>query len=398
MPRRSLAARVRRRLAGGPDPGPLRVVLPSCQAQAMAEGPVALRGDAAALLDAPSLRVAAVVPSFRRGSGGHATIANLLRGLEAAGHRASVWVLDDEGRHAAESPAETAALFADFFGPLAGPVRVGFGGWEGADVAMATGWQTVAQVLRLPGASARAYLVQDHEPEFYPTSAEREWAAWTYRQGLHCIAASPWLADLVRTRYGSGATSFDLGIDHARYRAAAVQRRADRVLFYARAVTPRRAVPLGLLALQELHRRRPQIEIALFGEARPIAALFPYRPLGVLEAGDLARAYSEATVGLVLSLTNPSLIPQEMLACGLPCVDMASESMLATYGADGPATLAAPEPIALCEAIEALLDDPTRRARQAADGLRWAAARTWLGAAAQVQEGLRAAVRAAAQP
>jgi glycosyltransferase involved in cell wall biosynthesis len=398
MPRRSLAARVRRRLAGGPDPGPLRVVLPSCQAQAMAEGPVALRGDAAALVDAPSLRVAAVVPSFRRGSGGHATIANLLRGLEAIGHRTSVWVLDDEGRHATESPAETAALFTAFFGPLGGPVRVGLGGWEGADVAMATGWQTVAQVLRLPGAGARAYLVQDHEPEFYPTSAERDWAAWTYRQGLHCIAASPWLADLVRTRYGASATSFDLGIDHERYRPAEVERRADRVLFYARAVTPRRAVALGLLALQELHRRRPQIEIALFGEARPVAAPFAHRALGVLEPDALARAYSEATVGLVLSLTNPSLIPQEMLACGLPCVDVASESMLATYGVDGPATLAAPEPIALCEAIEALLDDPTRRARQGADGLRWAAARTWPSAAAQVQEGLRAAVREAAQP
>jgi O-antigen biosynthesis protein len=397
MPRRSLAARVRRRLAGGPDPGPLRVVLPSCQALAMAEGPVALRGDAAALVDAPSLRVAAVVPSFRRGSGGHATIANLLRGLEAAGHRTSVWVLDDEGRHATESPAETGALFKEFFGALAGPVRVGFGAWEGADVAMATGWQTVAQVLRLPGASARAYLVQDHEPEFYPTSAERDWAAWTYRQGLHCIAASPWLADLVRARYGASATSFDLGIDHERYRPAAVERRADRVLFYARAVTPRRAVPLGLLALGELHRRRPEVEIALFGEARRIAAPFPYRPLGVLEPGDLARAYSEATVGLVLSLTNPSLIPQEMLACGLPCVDVVSASMLATYGAEGPATLAACEPIALCEAIEALLDDPARRARQAADGLRWAAARTWPAAAAQIQEGLRAAVREAAQ-
>jgi glycosyltransferase involved in cell wall biosynthesis len=398
MPRRSLAARVRRRLAGGPDPGPLRVVLPSCQAQAMAQGPVALRGDAATLVDAPSLRVAAVVPSFRRGSGGHATIASLLRGLEAAGHRTSVWVLDDEGRHASESPTETAALFTEFFGPLAGPVRVGFDGWEGADVALATGWQTVAQVLRLAGASARAYLVQDHEPEFYPTSAERDWAAWTYRQGLHCIAASPWLADLVRARYGASATSFDLGIDHERYRPADVARRADRVLFYARAVTPRRAVPLGLLALAELHRRRPAIEIALFGEARPIAAPFAHRPLGVLEADALARAYSEATVGLVLSLTNPSLIPQEMLACGLPCVDVASESMLATYGADGPATLAALEPIALCEAIEALIDDPARRARQGADGRRWAAARTWPAAATQVEAGLRAAVREAAQP
>jgi glycosyltransferase involved in cell wall biosynthesis len=269
-------------------------------------------------------------------------------------------------------------------------------GWEGADVAMATGWQTVAQVMRLPGAGARAYLVQDHEPEFYPTSAERDWAAWTYRQGLHCIAASPWLADLLRTRYGASATSFDLGIDHERYRPADVERRADRVLFYARAVTPRRAVPLGLLALAELHRRRPQIEIALFGEARLIAAPFPHRPLGVLEAGHLARAYSEATVGLVLSLTNPSLIPQEMLACGLPCVDVASKSMLATYGADGPAILAAPEPIALCEAIEALLDDPARRARRSDDGRRWATARTWPAAAAQVEAGLRSSLREAA--
>ena len=156
-------------------------------------------------------------------------------------------------------------------------MRVGFDGWDGADVAVATGWQTVARVLRLPGASARAYLVQDHEPEFYPTSAEREWAAWTYRQGLHCIAASPWLADLVRTRYG--AARDELRPRH-RPRALPARRRrsgaTDRVLFYARAVTPRRAVPLGLLALAELHRRRPGVEIALFGEARPIAAPFPY--------------------------------------------------------------------------------------------------------------------------
>jgi glycosyltransferase involved in cell wall biosynthesis len=263
---------------------------------------------------------------------------------------------------------------------------------------MATGWQTVARVLRLPGAGARAYLVQDHEPEFYPTSAEREWAEWTYGQGLHCIGASPWLAELLRSRYAASATSFDLGIDHDRYRPADVPRRTDQVLFYARAVTPRRAVPLGLLALEELHRRRPGVEIALFGEARDVAAPFPHRQLGVLEAGDLARAYSAATVGIVLSLTNPSLVPQEMLACGLPVVDLASESMLATYGADGPATLAAAEPIALCEAIEALLDDAPRRARLREAGLRWAAGRTWPAAAAQVEEGLRAAAREGARP
>ena len=46
----------------------------------------------------------------------------------------------------------------------------------------------------------------------------------------------------------------------------------------------------------------------------------------------------------MLSLTNPSLVPTEMLACGLPVVDLASAPMLATFGADGPIELAAPDP------------------------------------------------------
>jgi O-antigen biosynthesis protein len=396
MPRRLLRARLLGGLGRRHGPVPLRVVVPSGLADALRDGPLPLRDDAPSLVDAPSLSVATVVPSFRRGSGGHATIANLLRGLEAGGHRCSVWVLDDEGRHAGESGTQTASLFKQFFGPLAGPVHKGVRDWHGADVALATGWQTVGCVLRLPGVSARAYLVQDHEPEFYPTSAERDWARWTYGQGLHCITASPWLAELVRTRYGASATHFDLGIDHETYRPAAVARRDDLVVFYARAVTPRRAVPLGLLALEELHRRRPDVEIALFGEARELVAPFRHRHLGLMEAGRLARVYSEATVGLVLSLTNPSLIPQEMLACGLPCVDLASESMLASYGVAGPAVLAPPDPLGLCAAIEGLLGDAAMRDERAAAGLRWAATRTWAAAAAQVEAGLRAALREAA--
>ena len=115
-------------------------------------------------------------------------------------------VEDDEGRHAGSGDREVQALFAGFFGPVAGPIRKGFGAWDGADVVMATGWQTVPRPLRLSDAGARAYLVQDYEPEFYPTSAERMWAEWTYRQGLHCICASPWLAGLVRDRYDASAT------------------------------------------------------------------------------------------------------------------------------------------------------------------------------------------------
>jgi glycosyltransferase involved in cell wall biosynthesis len=265
-------------------------------------------------------------------------------------------------------------------------------GFAGADVVMATGWQTVHRVLRLPGARARAYLVQDHEPEFFGTSAERTWSEQTYGLGLHCICASPWLAALMRDRYGASATAFDLGVDHDAYKPWSVHRRDDLVLLYARAVTPRRAVPLGLLALEELHHRRPGVELMLFGDSTPVAAPFPHRHLGVLDREGLAHAYNSATVGVVLSTTNPSLVPTEMLACGLPVVDLASDAMVQTFGPDGPITLAPFDPLRIADALERLLDDLVLRAQHMRDGLELAAGRTWAHAAQQVEDGLRAAL------
>jgi O-antigen biosynthesis protein len=395
-----LRALARRALGrGGDGGGPLPVRLPPFMLEALRDGAVAPAPGGAQRADAPALDVAIVIPQFRRGSGGHKTIADLVRGLEARGHAVRLLLVDEEGRHAGASDAAVQASFRDFFGPVAAPLaRVGQAAdGRAVDVAVATGWQTVPAVLRLGGARARAYLVQDHEPEFYATSIEREWAAWTYRQGLHAICASPWLADVVRRDYRAGASSFDLGVDHAVYRPVAEAGpnagAPPRVLFYARPTTPRRAVPLGLLALEELHRRRPDVQIALFGEARPLQAPFPHEHLGVLPPPDLARAYARATVGVVLSLTNPSLVPTEMLACGLPVVDLAVASMVETFGRDDALELVAPDPVALATAIERLIDDPGLRARRTEAGLRLVAARTWDHAAAQVEAGLRAALR-----
>jgi glycosyltransferase involved in cell wall biosynthesis len=366
-------------------PKPLRVPAPAALLDFLRHGPAPLSGGT----PGGSLTVAVVVPQFRRGSGGHKTIADLVRGLEARGHSLSLWVEDEEGRHAGE---DVDGLWHAFFGRVDAPVRLGFYGWDGADVILATGWQTVHRALRLPGASARAYLVQDHEPEFFATSAQRTWAEQTYTLGLHPICASPWLAGLLRERYGVEASSFDLGVDHETYRPLPTHRRDDLVLFYARAVTSRRAVPLGLLALEELKRRRPKVEVALFGEARPIRTQFKYLDLGVMAPDKLAHAYASAAVGLCLSMTNPSLVPTEMMACGLPVVDLDVPSMRDTFGADGPAELAPFDPLSICSAIERLLDDLVLRAGRSRAGAEMVAGRTWAHAAEQVEAGLRAAL------
>jgi glycosyltransferase involved in cell wall biosynthesis len=344
--------------------------------------------------DAPAT-IATVIPSFRRGSGGHATIVHLLKGLRALGHSVSVWLEDCEGRHANESKALIKRSFAEFFGADELELHTDFDGWRGADVVLATGWQTVAPVLMLGGTHARAYLVQDHEPDFYPASAESMWAAQTYRQGLHCIAASPWLAELLRTRYGAEATHFDLAVEHAVYAPREELRRDDLVVFYARSATPRRAVPLGLAALDELARTRPELEICLYGEAETARAATAHRQLGILDAARLTELYSQATVGLTLSVTNPSLVSLEMMACGLPCVELASEAMLSTFGEQGAPVLADPDPVSLCEALVALLDDAERRRQLAAAGLALMRERTWSRAASQVSIGIDLALRQA---
>jgi O-antigen biosynthesis protein len=279
------------------------------------------------------------------------------------------------------------------FAPVAAPVFKGFDDWYGADVVVATGWETAYPVMRLGGCHARVYLIHDHESEFFATSAQSLWADRTYSFDLYPIYGGAWLPRLLEERYGGRGVWFRFGVDHEVYRPLAVDRDDRTVMFYSREATPRRAVALGLLALDELWRRRPDLRIVLFGDHEPAKTTFPYEHLGVVPPRELARRYCEATVGVCLSLTNHSLIPQEMMACGLPCVDLAGRSPEAVFGRDGPVELSEPDPIAIADAIESLLDDELRWRRRSEAGLAFAADASWDAAARQVEAGLRAALR-----
>ena len=221
-------------------------------------------------------------------------------------------------------------------------VHYGFDAWRGADVVVATGWQTVARVRVLPGAAARGL------PRPGPRARVlRDLRAAPVGRGLLPPRAVP---DHRRAVAGGGhgqrvRAAGDALRAGRRHRplppAGRSTRRDDVVLFYARASTPRRAVPIALVALGELKRRRPQTELWFYGHGWPPRVDYPFRNLGVVSGEDLARLYATATVGLVLSMTNYSLVPQEMLACGLPCVELDAPSVVAAFGRDSPIELAA---------------------------------------------------------
>lgn len=340
-----------------------------------------------------ALHIAIVIPSFHKGSGGHNSIFQMVHRWERMGHTCSIWIHDPFQEHDHMWPAVARDLIRTQFAPVEAPVFKDFSRWYGADVAVATGWQTVYPVLNRDRCRARAYLIHDHESEFYATSVESYWAERTYRLGMHSIVGSPWLRDIVVERYGGRADVFEFGVDHDVYRPLPVERQPNTVAFYAREATPRRAVPLGLLALQELRRRRPEIRLQLFGSEHEVEARFPYENMGLLAPQDLAVLYSAATVGLCLSMTNYSLIPQEMMACGLPCVDLAGFGNEAAYGPDGPVELVEFDHVALADAIEQLIDDEPLRERRSAAGRKFVADRTWNRAASQVERSFRTALR-----
>jgi O-antigen biosynthesis protein len=337
------------------------------------------------------LHFAFVIPPFRRGSGGHGTIFQLLSRLERRGHLCSVWIHDARRETENPPPAVARRQICEWFTPVDAPVFAGLSEWHGADVAIATGWDTVHAAALVP-ARARAYLVQDHEPEFFATSAERMWAEATYTLGFHPICAGHWLRDLVARRYGPEGSWFGLGVDHDLYHPGTGRRNPDEVVFYARKATPRRAVSLGVLALAELASRRPTLHVVAFGEPRPPAMPFSAESVGIESPAGLARRYRAGSAGLCLSLTNYSLIPQEMMACGLPPVDLAGGSSEAMFGTDGPVTLADAEPSAIADAVERLLQDRDLWLERSRAGIEHGASASWDAAARQLEEGLRHAL------
>jgi len=340
-----------------------------------------------------SLSIAVVIPPFMRGSGGHGTIFQTVRRLEEAGHNCSIWHYDPLGYQRSAWPAVIRAEIQEFFQPIKAPVFKGFDEWIGADVVMATGWQTVYPTLLLTNCYAKTYMVNDYEPTFYAASTESLWSEKTYSYDLHCISASPWLRDLLKKKHGRDGCAFQLGVDHSIYRPRETKREQETVVYYCRPSTPRRAAALAVLAFQELRKRRPSLRIILYGDKDPLWTTFDHEYVGVATPNQLAWLYSQATVGLSFSMTNFSLVPKEMLACGLPCVELAGVSAESIFGEDGPIELVDFNPIAVADGVERLLDDQALWQSRSVSGREFVASHTWEVATSQVEQGLREALK-----
>jgi O-antigen biosynthesis protein len=324
------------------------------------------------------------------GAGGFTTMARLVSLLEQAGHRCTVYLHDRHGW----SIEQHRATVRNWWPSLGADVRDAAAGIDDAHAIFATSWETAYRVLAAPAKGARFYLVQDFEPWFHPAGSEAMLAEATYRFGFHGLTAGPWLAQVMRQRYGMSADHFDFGCDLERY---AIEPGVERtgVCFYARPSTPRRAFELGVATLRLLADRHPEVDIHAYGEAirsLPLAAIHH----GVLAPDDLNRLYNRCIAGLALSASNVSLVPYEMLAAGcIPVVNDADHNQLVLD--NDQVTYAPATPFDLADALSALVERPAAeraaRAERAAASVR---SRSWAEAGAVIENVIQRVVAATA--
>jgi O-antigen biosynthesis protein len=335
------------------------------------------------------MTVAWVVPPWGIGSGGHSVIFELVRQLESRGHACAIYVFDPLHQNAKRGD-ELRAEVRKHFAAIEARVFVGLDDFHSADVAFATNWWTAYPVRDLPGVREKVYLVQDHEPQFLPTSAEKIWAEETYRMGFRCVAYTPWLAGLMGNTYGLEVAEIVCGTDTDTYTYSGPEgREPSLVAVYARRETHRRGVELAFAGLATLFERRPDVRIVLYGSNLPLTVPFPAENIGVVPPAELAALYRRASVGLVFSLTNLSLVTQEMMASGLPVVELNGDNVSSLLGESGDLVmLAAPDPDSIAEAVEKLLDDPVSAARMARRADDFVESRTWKQAGEELEQGL----------
>jgi O-antigen biosynthesis protein len=307
------------------------------------------------------------------GSGGHTTMFRLIAALEQAGHRCILYLRDRHG-WALEQHEQRIRSWWPW---VDAEVRDAADGIEDAHAIFATAWETAYPVLASPARGKRFYLVQDFEPHFYPAGSESLLAEATYRFGFHGVTAGRWLAPLLERDYGMSADHFDFGRDltYALDTSISAAQRTG-ICFYARPDTSRRAYELGVLALDLFARRHPEVDIHLYGiEAKRLP--FAATNHGLQTPEQLNSLYNRCIAGLVLSATNVSLVPHEMLAAGcIPVVNDADQNRVVLDNSHVAYAPAAPFELvgALCALVERPLAERVAAVEAAAasvEGTSW---------------------------
>jgi glycosyltransferase involved in cell wall biosynthesis len=235
------------------------------------------------------------------------------------------------------------------------------------DTTIATYSKLTAEIVRNSKAIDKVYFVQDYEPLFEPMGYQYIARENTYRYGLKGISIGRWLAYKLSKEYGMNMTYYPFCADLNTYKNQNFERE-DAVCFVYQPEKPRRCTELGIQALNIVKTLRPQTKIYLYGSSLSASFENDFENLYLLTLDKCNELYNRCKVGLCISASNPSRIPFEMMASGLPVIDIYRENNLYDFPEEG-VLLSESTPEAISAAIIHLLDSDEQRKNMSAYGI-----------------------------
>ena len=312
-------------------------------------------------------RAAWILPSLLEGSGGHRTILQNACYLASKGEFECDLYIEDDG--SIKNNAELREKAEKFFGPCDGcRFFLGYSLQSDTyDLLFATAWYTAKVVRDIPLNVPKIYFVQDFEACFNPMGDGYLLACNSYCYGLKPITIEKWLTHKMRTEFGVRGQYFDFCADKEIYHPLDGTEKENALCFIYQPDKPRRCCTLGIEALGIVKYLRPEVRIYLYGSTQRGHVWFEHTNLGIIPIRECNELYNRCRVGLCISSSNPSRIPFEMMAAGLPVVDVYMENNLYDMP-DEAISLAHYTPESIAKALIDILDSPERQSRMSAAG------------------------------
>ena len=135
---------------------------------------------------------------------------------------------------------------------------------------------------------------------------------------------------------------------------------------------PRRCYQLGLEALEIVKNKYPEWEIVFYGSKSCDYQNVPFEftNLGLVPTiKDLGELYRSASIGVAFSTTNPSLVPYEMMSCGVGVVDLDFNDSVVSYDSTKNISLAVPTSEGVAKSIIKLIEDKKKLQKQVENAL-----------------------------
>jgi len=261
------------------------------------------------------------------GGGGHQNIFRFIEILDKLGYKNNVYLYSTQDDMTIAQARDNVSAYCE--ADKLSFYRYKKNIMEQSDILFATGWETAYPVFNEKTDAHKMYFVQDFEPFFYPMGTDYVLAENTYKFGFHGVTAGGWLDKKLTSEYGMVCDHYDFGADPKNYLLTNSNKRKE-IFFYARPVTERRGFDLGVMALEIFHKRMPEYTINMAGwDISEWDVPFPYVNHKMMKMQELSDVYNKSAAALVMSLTNMSLLPLELLACGtIPVVNDAPNNRL----------------------------------------------------------------------